>query len=185
MSLSISSYNQPQQATQFPVCYLPPTARPAPGFNPGQAFAQPFPGMLPSMLNQSSPQSFMSSLQSVFGMVQQVMASVERVVSMVSNLATSLLGGIQPTAGGQVPGVPTIGITNATSVAVPAAAPEASQEKTSTWDRIANIGSAIMSVVGMFTGGGAGGLLGSLGGLFKGGAGKIVDIVKKGISFFR
>lgn len=184
MSLSISPFNQPQQATQLPACFLPPTVRPAVGVPTGQVFAQPFQGNTLQLLNQPLPNSFMGSIQSVFGMMQQVMASVERVVSMVTNLVGSLFGGAQANAAGQTAGMPSIAINNANSAEAGVATPAPAEKKPSTWENIVNIGSTIMSVVGMFTGGGAGSILGSLGGLFKGGAGKIVDVVKKGISLF-
>lgn len=184
MSLSISPFNQPQQANQLPACFLPPTARPAVGVTTGQLFAQPFLGNAPQLLNRCVPNPSLVSIQSMFGMMQQVMASVERVVSMLTNLVGSLFGGAQANAAGQTAGMPSIAINNANSAEAGVATPAPAEKKPSTLENILNIGSTIMSVVGMFTGGGAGGILGSLGGLFKGGAGKIMDVVKKGISLF-
>lgn len=184
MSLTVSAYNQSAQIVPLPEFVLPPTARPAPGVNCGPIVAQPYPPQESILFNRPLPNPFMNSLQSVLGMMQQVMASVERVVSMVTNLVSGLFSGVQAPAAGQIPGAPSIGITGASPAAAPDATSAPAEQKPSKWENILNIGSTILSVVGMFTGGGAGSILGSLGGLFKGGAGKVVDMVKKGISLF-
>lgn len=187
MSLSISPHTKAQQSAQFPVCFFPPNASPANGAMPTQISASP---VTPSGSRLGIPgfsHSLMNPLQSVIGMMQQLMASFERVVSMVSSLVSGLFGGVQASGAGQSPAVAPIGIANAsTPIAEASTLAEATpaEQKPSKWESILNIGSTILSALGIFTGGGAGGLLGSLGALFKGGAGKIGDILKKGLSLF-